>query len=190
MQANKPLFKTFIFLIIILCVSLIVGLSVWIFIESQTPKIPSSGNVPQQETSSAVYPTVTKQFKEWTYYKNDKYTLEFKYPKEWGELQIETQENKEVWEKEILAQQMETGVFSFLSTNPKIDKVWYHSKSKTLAFAEKGEWVKTSITGEELYQQRLFVGNNSKFSLIFEVPKNIAQWGGHIAYLSFSPNGK
>ena len=125
----------------------------------------------------------------WKLYRNKEYGFEFRYPKEWGELKIELPENESDFSyKKILTQQIENGVFSFIPENSKIVKVWYHPKSKTLAFVKKGKEI--IMAGETWYQGQLYAGKDLNFSLVFEIPEEVAKWYGNIPDLSFSPDGK
>ena len=134
--------------------------------------------------------TTSHETTNWDTYRNEEYGFEFKYPKEWGELKIELPENvSDSYFKEILTQQIQKDVFSFTSGNSEIVKVWYHSPSNTLAFIKKGKEI-TTIDETSYYQGRLFAGKDLNFSLIFEVPEQIAKWHSTISYLSFSPDGK
>ena len=180
-QKGKLQLILFIIILILILIG-VVGFLVW-EIGKQPPS--TSPSIPQLPTQ----PTLPEKPTNWQLYKNEEYGFEFKYPKEWGELKIELPENESDFSyKKILTQQIENGVFSFIPENSKIVKVWYHPKSKTLAFLKKGKEI-TTIDENSWYQGQLFAGKDLNFSLIFEIPESIAKWYGSIPFLNFSPDG-
>jgi hypothetical protein len=60
----------------------------------------------------------------WKTYRNEEYGFEFDYPKEWGSIKLESQQNNDV--------------YIFNSSNEKIDKIFYFKSQDVIAFITEG----------------------------------------------------
>lgn len=181
--------QTKLFVIFAIILISLLGISDFLFLRQklQPSLTPSTQPLPPTTSQLSTLPDTTAN---WKTYRNEKYGFEFRYPEEWGELKIELPENEPDFSfKETLTQQIENGVFSFIPEDSKIVKIWYHPKSETLAFLKKGKEI-TTIDKTSGYQGQLYAGKDLNFSLIFEIPEQVAKWHSTISYLSFSPDGK
>ncbi len=78
--------------------------------------------VPEEKTQEEI---VKNETADWQIYRNEEYKIEFKHPKEWISLTLESQKTDDV--------------YIFKSANELIEEVYYHKPSGIIAFATKGK---------------------------------------------------
>jgi len=129
------------------------------------------------ETLETIIP-LSIEISGWNTYTNQEYGLTFEYPKEWGNIQIESLKTN--------------GLYPLTSSNAAIEKAWYHQPSGKLIFISRGPLC-TSYGGSQFYEQTLAVLDQKgiKGKIILEKPTTIG--GGYcrqISAVNLSPNGK
>ncbi len=113
----------------------------------------------------------------WETYTNEKYGLEFEYPKDWEALTFDSQKTDEL--------------YIFNSHNETIGMIYYHKPSGVTAFIEKGEKYDLAWNGGKDYQDILkIIGSDKEIKTIFTISPDWVSLYGKIGGINFSPNGK
>lgn len=116
-----------------------------------------------------------KDASNWNIYKNQKYKIQFKYPKEWGNLTLRSKENQ---------------LYVLKPENEKVQIVFYHKPSGVIAFIERGEKYKLVHEGENYQEILKVIDQNKRIKTIYIVPPQKVEWYGNIGRVNISPNGK
>ncbi len=120
----------------------------------------------------------------WSAYKNEEYSLDFVYPKEWGKIKIVSESEQS---------------FIFEAENKEIEEIWHHKLSGATLFLVRGEKygkdeLEIQLQGVvETYQDILkIITPDKKIKTAYAIDPYFAKQGGGIVRNSLyvSPNGK
>ena len=112
-------------------------------------------------------------------YRNEKYDIEFKYPKEWGSLALhsirkDTRGNK---------------IYRFVTAGESVSTLYYHQPSGMIAFIMKGEKYELAFGGGSR-QDILKVYKEREIKTIHSLSPPEVEFYGRIEDVNFSPDGK
>jgi len=169
------------YILIVVILTILVGVGIWNYLNiwkkemisiSQFPEIKKREK-PEKGVSKVEEKAKIESISEnWNVYKSEKYGFEFEYPKEWGEIKLESLENE---------------VFTFKSPNQKIKEILYHKPSQNLFFVE------TFKKGGYISRDTLkIISKDRKIKNIYPTnpPPEIGEFYERIYGIYISPNGK
>jgi hypothetical protein len=168
------------YILIVVILTILVGVGIWKYLNiwkkemisiSQFPEIKKREK-PEKGVSKVEEKAKIESISEnWNVYKSEKYGFEFEYPKEWGEIKLESLENE---------------VFTFKSPNQKIKEILYHKPLQNLFFVE------TFRKGGYISQDTLkMISKDRKIKTIYPPTSRIAPYDIEaIKDIYLSPNGK
>lgn len=112
-------------------------------------------------------------------YRNEIYGIEFKYPKEWDSLALQS----------ITKDNMDSKIYRFAATGELVSSLYYHQPSEMIAFIAKGEKYNLAYGGGSR-QDILRIYQGKEIKTIYTVSPDWVKWYGRIGSINFSPNGK
>lgn len=112
-------------------------------------------------------------------YRNESYGIEFRYPREWGSLALES----------IKQDNNGSKIYRFDASGELISKVYYHKPSNLIALITKGGKYDL-LNGGSSRQDILQVYKDGKSKTLYTISPEETQWYENIYNVDFSPDGE
>jgi len=112
-------------------------------------------------------------------YRNENYGIEFRYPREWGSLALQS----------IKQDNNGSKIYRFDTSGELISKIYYHKPSNLIALITKGGKYDL-VSGGSSRQDILQVYKDGKAKTLYTISPKGVQWYENIYNVDFSPDGK
>jgi hypothetical protein len=122
----------------------------------------------------------TQEIEKERIYRNEIYGIEFKYPKEWGSLALQS------IKKDVIGSK----IYRFVASSESISEIYYHQPSQMIAFIAKGERYEAKVGRGWNRQDILRIYKDKKIKTIYTLSPGWVAYFGRIENINFSPDGK